>query len=74
MKKNHFVVIRVDLEEKARLEKLAQMEGCSTVTNFCRNKLFQSLSVDLKLNQILSLLENKKGKPKEDENDRRKQH
>ena len=70
MKKNHFVMIRVDLEEKARLEKLAQMEGCSTLTDFCRRKLFQSLSVDIKLNQILSLLENGKNKPKKDENDR----
>jgi hypothetical protein len=71
MKKNHFVMIRVYLEEKERLEKLAQMEGCSTVTAFCRRKLFQSLSVDIKLNQILSLLE--KGKAEKGENGRKQQ-
>lgn len=67
MKKNHFVMIRVDLQEKERLEKLAKMEGCSTLTDFCRQRLFQSLSTDIKLNQIIDLLNTKGGK-KEGEN------
>lgn len=69
MKKNHFVMIRVDLEEKERLEKLSKMEGCSTLTDFCRQRLFQSLSTDIKLNKIIDLL-NSKGGQKESENGR----
>jgi uncharacterized protein (DUF1778 family) len=69
MKKNHFVMIRVDLEEKERLEKLAKIEGCSTLTDFCRQRLFQSLSTDIKLNKILELLNTKGGK-RESENGR----
>lgn len=66
MAKNHFVMIRVNPEEKARLEKLAEIDGCSTLTQFCRRKLFQSLSTEMKLNQIIDLLNSKGGKKKSD--------
>lgn len=48
--------IRMTLEEKERLEKLAKIEGCSTLTDFCRKRLFQSLSTEMKLNNIIELL------------------
>jgi hypothetical protein len=53
MAKNHFIMIKATKEEKERLEKLAKMEGFSTVTSFCRSRMFQSKSVEVKLNQIL---------------------
>jgi len=55
-------MIRTSAEEKALLEKLAKVEGCSTLTQFCRQRLFQSLSTDIKLNQILNLLNSNGGK------------
>lgn len=58
--KNHLVVIRVNPEEKEKLERLAKMEGHSTLTSFCRQRLFQSISTELKLNSILKLLEENK--------------
>lgn len=65
MAKNHFVMIRVDPDEKQRLDKLSKMEGCSTLTEFCRQRLFQSLSAEMKLNKILDLLDSAKGGQKE---------
>ena len=61
-KKTNFIMIRTSAEEKALLEKLAKVEGCSTLTQFCRQRLFQSLSTDIKLNQILNLLNSNGGK------------
>lgn len=62
MPKNNFIKFRVSLEEKSRLEQLSKMEGCSTLTNFCRQRLFQSLSTEIKLNNILSILKENKSK------------
>lgn len=55
-KKTYKMPIRMTLEEKERLEKLAKIEGCSTLTDFCRKRLFQSLSTEMKLNNIIELL------------------
>jgi len=59
MAKNHFIMIKATKEEKERLKKLAEIEGCATVTSFCRKRLFQSLSFDFKLNQILEAIKKK---------------
>jgi len=56
MPKNHFVMIKTTLEEKEKLKLYARTEGYATLTDFCRQRLFQSLSQDMKLNEILELL------------------
>lgn len=53
-------MIRVTPEEKKRLENLCKIDCCSTLTEWCRRKLFQSISVDYRLNEILDLLKEKK--------------
>lgn len=60
MPKNHFLMVKLTKEEKERLKKLAEMEGCSTVTSFCREKLFESKSIEVKLNKILEEVRRKK--------------
>ena len=43
MPKNHFVMIKTTLDEKENLKRIARAEGCATLTDFCRQRLFQSL-------------------------------
>lgn len=66
--RNHNLIVKFDLEEMNRLKVLSRAEGFATLSNFVRNRLFQSLSVDLKLNNILSLLQekNKQGLAKQE--------
>jgi hypothetical protein len=59
LKKNGMIILRVSSEEKERLTQLAKVEGCSTLAMYCRRKLFESLSTELKLNKILDLLNKK---------------
>lgn len=60
LKKNGMIILRVSTEEKTRLEQLARSEGCSTLAMYCRRKLFESLSTEMKLNKILELVQSKK--------------
>ena len=60
MPKNHFVMIKTTLEEKDTLKRLAVADGCATLTDFCRKRLFQDLAHDKKLNEILELLKERK--------------
>ena len=60
MPKNHFVMIKTTLDEKENLKRIARAEGCATLTDFCRQRLFQSYTHEMKLNKILELLEKRK--------------
>jgi predicted DNA-binding protein len=51
--------IRLTEEQRQRLEQLAKADGEVTLSAYCRRKLFDSLSAELKLNKILELLDNK---------------
>jgi len=48
--------IRLTEEQRQRLEQLAKADGEVTLSSYCRRKLFDSLSAELKLNKILELL------------------
>jgi predicted DNA-binding protein len=54
--------IRLTEEQRQRLEQLAKADGDVTLSNYCRKKLFESLSTELKLNKILELLDTKRAK------------
>ena len=54
--------IRLTEEQRQRLEQLAKADGEVTLSSYCRRKLFDSLSAELKLNKILELLNTKKAK------------
>lgn len=59
LKKNGVIILRVSTEEKDRLTALAKSEGCSTLASYCRRKLFESLSTEIKLNKIIELVSKK---------------
>lgn len=59
LKMNGLIILRVSTEEKERLTQLAKAQGCSTLAMYCRRKLFESLSTEIKLNKILDLLNKK---------------
>lgn len=63
-RKNHLLQIRLDLEQKKRLECLASASGYKSVSDYVRVNLLNP-SIESKLNSILILLQKKKG----DEND-----
>lgn len=48
--------IRLTEEQRTRLEQLAKAEGDNTLSAWCRRRLFESLSTELKLNKILELV------------------
>ena len=56
MKKNHNLIIRVDLEQKQRLEALASASGFKSVSDYVRVNLLNP-SIEAKLNSILNILE-----------------
>jgi predicted DNA-binding protein len=61
-KKNHLLQIRLDIEQKKRLEALATASGFKSVSDYVRVNLLNP-SIEAKLNSILNLLqENKKQK------------
>lgn len=51
--------IRLTEELRQRLEQLAKADGEVTLSSYCRKKLFESLSTELKLNRVIELLEKK---------------
>lgn len=51
--------IRLTEEQRKRLDELARANGNVTLSAYCRKKLFESLSTEIKLNKILELLDNK---------------
>ena len=52
--------IRLTEEQRQRLDQLAKSDGEVTLSAYCRRKLFDSLSSELKLNKILELLDKSK--------------
>jgi predicted DNA-binding protein len=48
--------IRLTTEQKHRLEQLAKADGEVTLSSYCRKKLFEDLSTEIKLNKILQEL------------------
>lgn len=52
--------IRLTEEQRQRLEQLAKADGDVTLSNYCRKKIFENLSTELKLNKILELLDKSK--------------
>lgn len=56
-KTTYMLRIRLTEEQRKRLEQLSQAEGEATLSSYCRKKLFESLSMDIKLNKILELLD-----------------
>lgn len=55
---SYMLRIRLTEDQRERLEQLAKMDGSNTLSGYCRKKLFESLSTELKLNKILELLDN----------------
>jgi len=55
-KGNHFLMVRVDKEDKVRLEALAKAEGFKSVSEWVRYNLLHP-SLEAKVNKILQLLE-----------------
>ena len=58
-RKNHLLQIRVDLQQKERLEALATASGFKSVSDYVRVNLLNP-SIEMKLNKIVSMLEEKK--------------
>jgi len=52
--------LRLTEEQRERLEQLAHADGEVTLSSYCRKKLFESLSTEIKLNKILELLDKNK--------------
>jgi hypothetical protein len=52
--------IRLTEEQRFRLEQLAKADGEVTLSSFCRKKIFENLSTEIKLNRVIELLEKKK--------------
>lgn len=58
--KNHLIKIRVNKEEKEKIEQIAQMLGYGNVSDFSRSRLLDNqLLVIQRLNEIKELLEKK---------------
>lgn len=55
-KGNHFLMVRVDKEDKIRLEAMAKAEGFKSVSEWVRYNLLHP-SLEAKVNKILQLLE-----------------
>lgn len=60
-KKNYFFQIRLDIAQKERLEALATASGFKSVSDYVRTNLLNP-SIEMKLNKIMTLLENNKRK------------
>lgn len=66
IKKNHLLQIRLDLEQKRRLEALASASGFKSVSDYVRINLLNP-DIQVKLNQILTLLQENKSSSAEQE-------
>jgi hypothetical protein len=58
-KKNHLLQIRLDVEQKKRLEALAIASGFKSVSDYVRVNLLNP-SIEMKLNSIINLLQKNK--------------
>ena len=58
-KKNHLLQIRLDVEQKKRLEALAIASGFKSVSDYVRVNLLNP-SIEMKLNRIMDMLEKNK--------------
>jgi len=58
-KKNHLLQIRLDVEQKKRLEALATASGFKSVSDYVRVNLLNP-SIEMKLNRIMEMLEKNK--------------
>jgi len=58
-KKNHLLQIRLDVEQKKRLEALAIASGFKSVSDYVRVNLLNP-SIEMKLNSIIDLLQKNK--------------
>jgi hypothetical protein len=59
IKKNHLLQIRLDVEQKKRLEALAIASGFKSVSDYVRVNLLNP-SIEMKLNRIMDTLETNK--------------
>lgn len=55
-KGNHFLMVRIDKEDKIRLEAMAKAEGFKSISEWVRYNLLHP-SLEAKVNRILQLLE-----------------
>lgn len=58
LKSNYMLRIRLTIGQENRLKQLVSAEGCKTLSEYCRRKLFESLSTEMKLNEILKIVKN----------------
>jgi len=56
LKANHILQVRLNKEQKLRLEALANASGYTTLSDFARTSLLNP-SIEYKLNQILKILQ-----------------
>jgi hypothetical protein len=56
MCKNNLLQIRLTKKQKSELALMAEVEGYSSISEYCRCKLLDSLSIHSKLDKILKRL------------------
>lgn len=59
-KNNHNILIRLTKSQHQRLKFLAESNNYKTLSQYARDKLFESPAVEIKLNNILKLLQENK--------------
>jgi len=57
---NHDVLVRLTKSQHDRLKALAEMENYKTLSQYIRAKLLESPSIEIRVNQILKLLQENK--------------
>lgn len=57
---NHNIIIRLSKSQHERLKFLAESSNYKTVSQYCRDRLLESPSIEVKINSILNLLKGKK--------------
>jgi hypothetical protein len=70
-KKNHLLQIRLDIQQKERLEALATASGFKSLSDYVRVNLLNP-SIEMKLNRIMEMLEKNKSGNKGDKNGKSK--
>lgn len=59
---NHSILIRLSKSQHDRLKMLSETNNYKTLSQYCRDKLLEAPSVEIKLNNILKLLQENKFK------------
>ena len=58
LKSNYMLRVKLTTEQENRLKQLVSAEGCKTMSEYCRRRIFETLSIEMKLNKILEIVKN----------------